>query len=81
MGGSSVSILEQVIEIQEQTLAEDHPHQLASQQATAVAYRANRRVKEAVSLLGQVVRILEPPAHSHSLLPTTIIDVLTRPSR
>jgi hypothetical protein len=46
-----MSLLEQVFKIQEQTLVEDHPSQLASQHALAVACRANAQVKEAVSLL------------------------------
>jgi hypothetical protein len=55
----AVSLLEQVVKIQEQTLAEDHPARLASQHALAGAYRANGQVKEAVSLLEQVVKIKE----------------------
>ena len=55
----SVSLLEQVVKIRGQTLAEDHPSRLASQHALAGAYRANKQVKEAVSLLEQVVKIQE----------------------
>jgi tetratricopeptide (TPR) repeat protein len=55
----AVSLLEQVVKIQEQTLAEDHPSRLASQHGLAIAYRANGQVKEAVSLLEQVVKIRE----------------------
>ena len=55
----AVSLLEQVVKIGEQTLAEDHPDRLASQHALARAYRANRQVREAVSLLEQVVKIQE----------------------
>ena len=47
----AISLLEQVVQIEEQTLAEDHPDRLASQHALAGAYRANGQVKEAVSLL------------------------------
>ena len=55
----AMSLLEQVVKIQEQTLAEDHPDRLASQHALAGAYEANGQVKEAVSLLEQVVKIRE----------------------
>jgi hypothetical protein len=55
----AVSLLEQVVKIKEQTLAEDHPSRLASQHALAGAYQANGQVKEAVSLLEQVVKIEE----------------------
>ena len=55
----AVSLLEQVVKIGEQTLAEDHPSRLASQHALARAYRANGQVREAVSLLEQVVKIRE----------------------
>ncbi|KAL8701940.1 MAG: hypothetical protein Q9201_004645 [Fulgogasparrea decipioides] len=56
-GKKAVSLLEQVVEIRKQTLAEDHPSRLASQYMLAEAYQANGQVKEAVSLLEQVVRI------------------------
>jgi tetratricopeptide (TPR) repeat protein len=55
----AVALLEQVVRIREQTLAEDHPSRLASQHALAGAYEANGQVKEAVALLEQVVRIEE----------------------
>ncbi|KAF7502469.1 hypothetical protein GJ744_005684 [Endocarpon pusillum] len=55
----AVSLLEQMIKIEEQTLAEDHPDRLASQHELARAYKANGQVKEAVSLLEQVVKIRE----------------------
>ncbi|KAL8856208.1 MAG: hypothetical protein Q9178_007173 [Gyalolechia marmorata] len=54
-----VSLLEQVLQIQEQTLAENHPHRLASQHTLAGAYQSNGQVKEAVSLIEQVVQIGE----------------------
>jgi Tetratricopeptide repeat len=54
-----VSLLVQVVKIQDQTLAEDHPSRLASQHALAGAYEANGQVKEAVLLLEQVVKIEE----------------------
>jgi tetratricopeptide (TPR) repeat protein len=54
-----VSLLEQVVKIWEQTLAEGHPYRLASQYMLARAYEANGQVKEAVSLLAQVIKIQE----------------------
>ncbi|KAF7505310.1 hypothetical protein GJ744_001013 [Endocarpon pusillum] len=47
----ALSLLEQVVKISEQTLAEDHPDRLASQHELARAYKANGQIKEAVSLL------------------------------
>ena len=55
----AVSLLEQVIKIEEQTLAEHHPDRLVSQHALAGAYQANGQVPEAVSLLKRVVKIRE----------------------
>jgi tetratricopeptide (TPR) repeat protein len=55
----AVSLLEQVVKIKEQTLAEGHTSRLASQHVLAIAYQANGQVKEAVSLLEQVVKIKE----------------------
>jgi len=55
----AVSLLEQVVKIREQTLAEDHPSRLTSQHELAGAYEANGQVKEAVSLLERVVKIRE----------------------
>ena len=55
----AISLLGQVVQIREQTLAEDHPSRLASQHELAGAYQANGQVKEAVSLLEQVVQIRE----------------------
>jgi hypothetical protein len=49
--------LQQVVAIQEKTLAEDHPDRLASQHALAGAYESNGQVKEAVQMLEQVVAI------------------------
>ncbi|OQV11358.1 NB-ARC domain-containing protein, partial [Cladophialophora immunda] len=53
----AVELLEEVVRIQEQTLAEDHPSRLASQHTLAIAYQANGQVKDAVELLEEVVRI------------------------
>jgi thioredoxin-like negative regulator of GroEL len=53
----AVELLEQVVRIEETTLAEDHPCRLASQHALARAYQGNGQVTEAVELLEQVVKI------------------------
>jgi len=50
---------EQVVKIQEQTLAKDDPSRLASQHVLAMSYRANGQVSEAVSLQEQVIKIKE----------------------
>ena len=55
----AVPLLEEVVKIQEQRLAENHPDRLASQHALAIAYEANGQVKQAVSLLEEVVKIRE----------------------
>ncbi|KAM3088918.1 hypothetical protein ACMFMG_000539 [Clarireedia jacksonii] len=56
---TAVALLEYIVKIRETTLAEDHPHRLASQHELAIAYQANGQVKEAVILLEQVVKIEE----------------------
>ena len=53
----AISLLEQVVQIEEQTLAKDHPDRLNSQHELALAYKANGQVQEAVSLLEYVVQI------------------------
>ncbi|KAL5608544.1 hypothetical protein FOBRF1_009041 [Fusarium oxysporum] len=53
----AVKLLEHVVSIQEKTLVEEHPSQLASQHALAIAYEANGQIKEAVELLEYVVTI------------------------
>ncbi|KAH8702782.1 hypothetical protein GQ44DRAFT_778457 [Phaeosphaeriaceae sp. PMI808] len=65
----AVALLEHVVKVQETTLAETHPDQLASQHALAIAYDANRQTKEAVALLEHVVEVEE----------TTLVE--THPSR
>ncbi|KIW70533.1 hypothetical protein, variant [Phialophora macrospora] len=55
----AVQVLEEVVRIREQTLAEDHPHRLVSQHVLARAYEANGQIKEAVKILEEVVRIRE----------------------
>jgi hypothetical protein len=54
---TAVNLLEQVVEIGATTLAETHPHRLASQHALAIAYRDNGQVAKAIELLKQVVEI------------------------
>ncbi|KAI4127097.1 MAG: hypothetical protein LQ338_003383 [Usnochroma carphineum] len=55
----AVPLLEQVVQIREQTLPKNHSDRLVSQHELARAYLVNRQVKEAVSLLEQVVQIRE----------------------
>jgi len=55
----AVQLLEHVVQIQERSLAEDHPDRLLSQHELAVAYHGNGQVKEAVQLLEHVVQIKE----------------------
>jgi tetratricopeptide (TPR) repeat protein len=55
----AVQLLEQVVKIREQILAEDHPNRLTSQHELARAYLANGQVKEAVQLLEYVIKIRE----------------------
>jgi len=52
-----VGLLERVVAIRTEVLAEDHPYRLASQHVLAMAYQANGQVKEAVGLLERVVAI------------------------
>lgn len=52
----AISLLAQVVQLREQSLAADHPNQLASQHVLARIYEADGQVKEAVALL-KVVRI------------------------
>jgi hypothetical protein len=42
----AVSVLEHVVTIRKQTLAEDHPDRLTSQHALASAYQANGQVSQ-----------------------------------
>ncbi|TVY51960.1 hypothetical protein LSUE1_G010381, partial [Lachnellula suecica] len=53
----AVNLFEQVVEIEATTLAETHPHRLASQHNLASAYQANGQVTQAIELLEQVVEI------------------------
>ena len=75
----AVSLLEQVVTIREQTLAEDHPDRLASQHELARAYQANGQVKEAISLLEQVVTIKEQTLaedHPHRLASQQVLATM-----
>ncbi|KAB5511465.1 hypothetical protein GE09DRAFT_689349 [Coniochaeta sp. 2T2.1] len=51
----AVALLEQVVAVQERTLAEEHRSRLASQHALAGAYKSDGQIKKAVALLEQVV--------------------------
>ena len=55
----AVTVLEEVVQIREQTLAKEHPSRLASQHVLAIAYEANEQVEKAVTVLEEVVRIEE----------------------
>lgn len=48
-----MSLLEQLVKIQEHLLAENHPDRLASQRELARIYQANGQVKEVMFLLEQ----------------------------
>ncbi|OJJ48680.1 hypothetical protein ASPZODRAFT_140947 [Penicilliopsis zonata CBS 506.65] len=53
----AVKLLGDVVTIEAEVLAEDHPDRLASQYVLAVAYQDNGQVKEAIELLEHVVAI------------------------
>ena len=53
----AVKLLEEVVRIKGQTLAEDHPDRLASQHALAEAYRANG---QSLSIHCQAVPLAAP---------------------
>jgi len=53
----AVELLQHVVQIQETTLAEDHPDRLTSQHELAAAYHANGQIQKAVELLQHVVQI------------------------
>ncbi|KAK4500587.1 hypothetical protein PRZ48_008776 [Zasmidium cellare] len=55
----AVEILEQVVRVREEKLAEDHPDRLASQHELASAYQDNRQITKAVKILEHVVEIRE----------------------
>ena len=53
----AVAVLEELVRIKTQTLAEDHPDILLSQHQLAGAYYLNGQVKKAVAVLEELVRI------------------------
>ncbi|KAJ3498241.1 hypothetical protein NLG97_g1281 [Lecanicillium saksenae] len=53
----AIEVLEHVVAIQKETLAETHPDRLASQHVLAGAYQANGQVTEAIEVLEHVVAI------------------------
>jgi tetratricopeptide (TPR) repeat protein len=53
----AIKLLERVVAMRAEVLAEDHPDRLASQHVLATVYQANGQVKEAVKLLERVVAI------------------------
>ncbi|GMG17376.1 unnamed protein product [Aspergillus oryzae] len=53
----ALKLLEYIIAIRTEVLAEDHPDRLASQYVLAIAYQANGQIKKAVKLLEYVVAI------------------------
>jgi hypothetical protein len=53
----AVALPEQVVEVQEKTLAAEHPSRLASQHALAIAYEVDGQVHKAVALLQHVVAV------------------------
>jgi tetratricopeptide (TPR) repeat protein len=55
----ALTLLEQVVEVREKTLAPEHPDRLASQHALAMAYEADGQVHKAVTLLEHIVRVEE----------------------
>ncbi|KAF2647497.1 hypothetical protein K491DRAFT_549286, partial [Lophiostoma macrostomum CBS 122681] len=55
----AVELLEHVVAVREQVLAEEHPDRLASQHELARAYQADGQVKQAVELLEHVVAVKE----------------------
>ncbi|KAL8894569.1 MAG: hypothetical protein Q9192_004210 [Flavoplaca navasiana] len=55
----AVALLEQIVLIREQTLAEIHPDRLSSQHELAITYLDNGQIKRALSLLEQVILIRE----------------------
>ena len=53
----AVELLEQVVAIEKEMLADNHPSRLTSQHEFAETYHANEQVTKAVELLEQVVAI------------------------
>ena len=57
--GRAVKVLEHVVEVREEKLAEDHSSRLTSQHELAIAYRSNGQVDKAVKLLEHIVKVEE----------------------
>ncbi|RYN35568.1 hypothetical protein AA0114_g11714 [Alternaria tenuissima] len=53
----AVRLLEHVVKVRDNTLAETHPDRLASQHALSVSYWANGQIEDAVRLLEHVVKV------------------------
>ncbi|KAI1670785.1 HET-domain-containing protein [Pyrenophora tritici-repentis] len=53
----AVRLLEHVVKVRDDTLAETHPSRLASQHALGVSYQANGQIEDAVRLLEHVVKV------------------------
>ena len=60
-----MSLLEQVVMIQEQTLAEDHPYRLASQQMLAIVYWDVGRRHAALQMTKHIVEIRQQVLEEH----------------
>jgi hypothetical protein len=61
----AVSLLEQVVKISEQTLAEDHPDQLASQQVLTTFYWDFNRRNTALDITKRIVKIRRQVLDEH----------------
>jgi tetratricopeptide (TPR) repeat protein len=72
----AVALLEHVVEVQEKTLAAEHPQRLASQHNLARAYQADGQVHKAVELLEHVVSIKAPTLHNDHPSRLVLIKVL-----
>jgi tetratricopeptide (TPR) repeat protein len=53
----AVALLEQVVGVEEWTLAQEHPLRLVSQYNPAIAYQANAQIPQAVELLKHVAAV------------------------
>ena len=60
-----MSLLEQVVKIREQTLAEDHPSRLASQQALATMFWDLGRRNASLQIMKHVVEIQRQVLDKH----------------
>jgi tetratricopeptide (TPR) repeat protein len=55
----TVEVLEKISQVEDGTLAKDHPDRLVSQHVLAEAYKANGQIKDAIQLLEHVVKVDE----------------------